>query len=251
MSTVFLSPDLLVVAAGGSYVLGYLLINQVALRWTLFAGSIFYIGYYATAADAPLWSAIWLTVLMTLANLAGLGALYWHRSSWAVPRASRALYREFAKMPPGDFRKLMRLAQRRTLDQDLQVSAEGQPIEHLYYIASGSAEVKKKGHVFQLPAHVFVGEVAFLQATNSAATTTLRSGSEILEWQFSDLRRASVRSPSFGGALDLLISRDLANKMSVAVAPDTLTDRPNEPWRRWPEQEHEDVSDFEECLHTV
>ncbi len=84
----------------------------------------------------------------------------------------------------------------------------------------GSARVEKFGQCFDLPSQIFVGEVAYLLNRNSAATTILRAGSEVIEWDFVKLRAGSQKKTRFRLALEALISRDLAQKVSLAVAPD-------------------------------
>ncbi|WP_375281733.1 hypothetical protein [Pseudooctadecabacter sp.] len=57
MDTIF-TPGVLIICAGGAFTLGYLIINQMALRGLMLIGSAFYVAYYATAAATPLWGAI-------------------------------------------------------------------------------------------------------------------------------------------------------------------------------------------------
>ena len=135
----------------------------------------------------------------------------------------RDLYSEFSNLPPGDFRVLMLAAKRYTLDSDMRVSDEGQPIRKLYYIISGGAEVTKQGAQFVLPPRVLVGEVAFLRKSPSAATTRIAAGSEVLEWDVPQLEARSVKSSRFQLALQAMISGDLVDKVALTVAPQGYT----------------------------
>jgi len=221
-----LSPQILVYAAGACYVLGFLIINQVTLRLLVLLGTGFYLMYYATVAEQPLWEAIYISVLIGLSNMIGLVSLFARGSKYAVPRAHKDIYSHFPAMAPGDFRTLMRLGQRRTADADVPLTAEGVPLGKLFYVISGSTDVVKSGDHFKVPAGTFVGEVAYLKDQRAFATTTLMQGSHYLEWDTSDLRAASARSSRFKLALDSVLSMDLATKVSMSVAPQGAQWRP-------------------------
>lgn len=213
------SPEIIVMLAGGAHVIGYLIINQVALRLLLLLGTVFYLWYYAVAAASPLWEAIYLSTLMGLANLTGLLGLYLRRSRLAIPSAHRDIYACFDGLPPGDFRTLMKHANRRVAFKREKITTEAKPLQYLTYVISGGVDVDKAGDQFQMPAGIFVGEVAFLQQKNSAASTWVMAGSEILQWDVTVLRGQLERRARFRLALESVIYKDLAAKVSAAVAP--------------------------------
>ncbi|WP_306116664.1 MULTISPECIES: cyclic nucleotide-binding domain-containing protein [unclassified Roseovarius] len=219
-----LTPEVLVLLAGGTFVLGYLTINQVWLRIFVLAGTVLYIWYYATVADAPLWEAIYTSLAMGAANLFGLMSLYAQRSRMIVPAQHRDIYPQFGNLTPGDFRSLVRCADRFVTDTEIELATEGGETEHLYFLINGSARVQKLGAEFRLPSGTFVGEVAYLTGRRSAATTVLAEGSEVLRWRYSDLYRRSAKSSRFKLALEAMIAGDLATKVSFAVAPPNLSD---------------------------
>lgn len=219
-----LTPEVLVLLAGGTFVMGYLTINQVMLRVFVLAGTVLYIWYYATVAEAPLWEAIYTSLAMGAANLFGLLSLYLQRSRMIVPAQHRDIYPQFGNLTPGDFRALVRRADRFTTDTDIELASEGGTTEHLYFLIKGTARVCKLGADFTLPSGTFVGEVAYLTGRKSAATTVLSEGSEVLRWSYADLYRRSAKSSRFKLALEAMIAGDLANKVSFAVAPPNLSD---------------------------
>lgn len=215
--------DILVLGAGLSFVLAFLIINQTMLRIILLIGTVLYIWYYAVVADAPLWMAIWVSVANLIANIIGLSVLLGAKSRVALPSRFSDIYDRcpiFQDLPPGDFRVLMKSARRYKAEADITLTKEHQRGEKLFFIVDGSARVEKMGQGFDLPAQVFVGEVAYLLNRNSAATTVLRAGSEVIEWDFVTLRAGSRKKTRFRLALEALLSQDLAWKVSVAVAPD-------------------------------
>ncbi len=201
------------------------MINQVRLRLLIITGTFFYIAYYATAADQPLWSAIYLSSAQGTANVIGLCLLLAGNSRLVIPRDFSDIYPRFKHLPPGDFRKMMRLGKRYIAGADETLGEEGAPVDRLVYIVNGSAHVRKRGEDFKIPSGIFIGEVAYLLGQGSAATTTLDKGSEIISWSKADLDAASVRSPRFKLALEAAISRDMARKVALAVAPGDMRAR--------------------------
>lgn len=218
-------PEWIVLAAGITYALGYLIINQVLLRIMILIGTGLYTWYYWVVADTPLWEAVLTSIAIGLTNVIGLTALGWRMSPFAIPSEHRDLYAQFDTLPPGDFRDLVRRARRRQVDTETAITKEGAALDHLYYIISGNVRVEKRGESFVLPAQVFVGEVAYLTHAPSAATTWLGPGAEILEWDVTDLRIRAARKSRFKLALEAMISSDLARKVAFAVAPQ------RGPWR--------------------
>jgi len=122
-------------------------------------------------------------------------------------------------LSPGDFRLVMKHANRAILDTDQTVTTEGDPVKCLYFILSGNAKVRKRGAQFALPDGVFVGEVAYLLQRPSVATTTIAAGAEVLRWDVDDMRQNIARNPRFKLAIDAMLSYDLARKVGEAVAP--------------------------------
>jgi len=210
--------DWIVLAGGGAFILGYLIINQIILRWMVNLGTLLYIWHSSVAIEEP-WAAITSSVLMGLANCAGLAKLYYIKSKHAVPKKHADIYPIFSTLPPGDFRALMKFAQRFETEHDEIITKEGVENTHLYYVLSGKMSAEKKAQSFELPARIFVGEVAYMTNNPASATTRLAKGSEVLRWNINELRKNSEKNDRFRLALDALISSDLARKVATAVAP--------------------------------
>jgi CRP-like cAMP-binding protein len=207
----------LVYLAGAFYVAGMAITNQIILRLFVLMGTGIYLIYYSTISESPLWPAIYVSMMIGLANIGGITALLARRSRWAIPRAHADIYFDFPDLPPGDFRALMALARRYTVEKDKQVTTEGQAGEKLYFVLTGSTLVRKGEQAFVLPPKLFLGEVAFLTGVPSSASAWIEEGSEILEWRFDDLRRKCLRNPRFKLALEAAISIDLADKVARSM----------------------------------
>jgi hypothetical protein len=212
------SAETLVLLAGLTYVLGYLTINQVILRLLILLGTGFYIWYYAIAADEPLWTAIWTSLAIGASTLFGLIALLGRNTRFMIPAEHKDIYPKFYQMVPGDFRSLMKLSKRYRVDKEEKITTEGQNVDRLFFVISGGMKAEKQNITFDLPAGIFVGEIAFMTGHTSSATTVLNSGSEVLEWDIETLRKKSWRSSRFRLALEAVISRDLAAKVAQAIA---------------------------------
>lgn len=213
--------DFLVLLAGGMFVLGYLIINQMVLRVMLLLGTFLYIWYYAVLDATPLWPAIWASMATGLANLIGLFSLMARNSKWAIPTAYRDIYDQFDILPPGDFRKLMLAAKRVKREAGYRLTDEGAPVDTLYYIVDGDVAVEKFGERFLIPKGVFIGEVAYLTGNLASAKTSLESDSDVLEWDVAMLKQIATRDPKFRLAMDAMISMDLAGKIARAGSPGT------------------------------
>ncbi|NDW53452.1 cyclic nucleotide-binding domain-containing protein [Aliiroseovarius sp. PrR006] len=214
-----MSSDILVFAAAATFVLGYLIINQAALRIMLLIGTGLYIWYYAVVNDTPLWPAIWASGATGLANLIGLSNLFIRRSKWIIPRRDVDIYPSFSALPPGDFRKLMLLARREKHAKDSVLTTVGAAVPDLYYVISGLVDVQKKDGSFTMHRGNFVGEVAFLTNEKASATVVMAEEGELLSWDANQLRARAERDARFRLALDAMISLDLARKVAQAGAP--------------------------------
>ncbi|KNG94990.1 cyclic nucleotide-binding domain-containing protein [Pseudaestuariivita atlantica] len=214
--------ELLVYLAGLSFVLGYVIINQVVLRLWVTVGTVLYILYYATAADQPLWGAIYMSLAMGAANLFGLFSLLWQRSKYAVPRAHQDLYRtHFSHVPPGDFRAIMARGKRYVTDTQEAIATLGVPAPRVVFLVSGHAVVDKEGERFNMPEGWFFGEVSYVLDQPAAASATVPEGTELVSWDRADLD-ALRQKPRLRLAFEAAVSRDVARKVSVAVAPRRL-----------------------------
>jgi hypothetical protein len=227
------SPQTLVWTTGACFVAGYLVINQIVLRALLFLGSLLYLWYYFVAAEEPLWDAISMSLLMIAANILGYFGLWLQHQVWIVPRRHRDIYPRFSSLPPGDFRNLVRKAERVHLSEKQRLTVEGGEQHRLFYVVRGVLDVEKQGERFSMPAGVFVGEVAYVNQTVASATTWVDAGAELLVWKMSDLRAMSSRSSRFKLALEAMLTKDLARKVAFSVAP-RATQTPEASWRCGP-----------------
>jgi hypothetical protein len=223
---IFWAPETLVYVAGAFYVLGLLILNQIMLRIMVLAGTAFYLIYYFTVSDQPLWEAIYISLMIGLANITGLIGLLARQSRLALPRAHKDIFHHFSGLPPGDFRTLMRAATRTKTVHEMALTIEDTHLDKLHYVIDGHTVVTKMGDRFTVPGQTFVGEVAYLTGAPASASTSLAAGSEFLTWSTADLQHICARSVRFQMAVEAVLSRDMANKVARSVAPYTALWRP-------------------------
>jgi len=217
-----LAPQNLVYLAGVFYAAGMAITNQIVLRIFVLVGTSVYLVYYWTISESPLWEAIYVSMMIGLTNLYGLTSLVARRSRLAIPRAHADIYEDFPDLPPGDFRALMKLAKRTTLEADKQLTSEGEAGTKLYYILRGDTLLRKGEQAFVLPPKMFLGEIAFLINVPSSASAWLETGSELLEWDVNELKRKCARSARFRLALEAAISMDLAQKVAISMGKNAV-----------------------------
>ena len=219
---------MLVYAAGAFYVLGLLITQQVILRLMVLTGTCFYLLYYSSVAEEPLWETMYISLMIGLANIIDLASLLTGRSKLAIPRKHADIYPYFASLPPGAFRTLMRNVERAIVTTDTALTVEGQPLQNLYFVVSGSAYMKKADGSFERLGGIFVGEVAYLTDMTASATTTLAAGSELLTWNSDKLRATAEASTPFMLALGSVLSLDMARKVSDSIGPNAALNLPAE-----------------------
>ena len=207
-------PSLLVHAAALFYVLGLMTRDQLRLRAFILAGSGFYALYYYFAVDAPLWDALFWSVLMAVVNITVMIRIVMDRTTLAMPAEQRDLYRRLDLLAPGEFRRLMRLSTWHTADGEHTLTREGTVPDALHYVTQGTIEIEKRGRRFSVPPQTFLGEIAFLLDQPASATTRVEKGGRYVSWKNEDLRQLERRHPALRSALERLVNRDLARKVA-------------------------------------
>ena len=218
-------PDSLVIGAGACYVLGLLFKNQIILRALILLGTGLYIGYYYIAADEPLWGAIYTSVLIGIANIIGFINLLISQSPRFINTGQMDLYTMLGGMEPGNFRKLMKIGNRRILSDDEQLTVQAKVPDRLFYVLSGEVIIDKDGDRFNAGPRVFVGEISMILGTAASASVSLRKGAEIMEWDRNALFKAMAAKDSFRVAVEAIIGKDMAQK----VADSSITTRKIKP----------------------
>lgn len=200
------------------YVLGLLARRETWLRINLLFGTGFYILYYYNVTDSPLWDAIMASLVIGAANLWSITRLMLDRSTIGMTAERRALYQRFPTLSPGQFRRMMRIAQTRRTTTDVVICEHGKVPEGLYFLISGDAVLRRDNRETVLLAGQFVGEISFMRGPAAPATATaiLKTGAEYVVWDRATLGAMMHRSASFANALGALFNRDLSDKLATS-----------------------------------
>ena len=209
-------PDIYVRIAIALYVLGLLLRDQLKLRLALLAGGAFYILYYLSVGDAPMWDAALGSALMLCANLYGLCSLLLSRLSFSLTPEERAALGVLGPVEPGLLRGLMRQGRRQVLEEPLIATRQGARPDRLWWVIEGAPRIEKDGAVFTGAPQSFVGEASWMLGGPASATVTLPAGTHCISWDRKALARRLRRRPRQAEAMHAMIGMDMARKVAAS-----------------------------------
>ena len=212
-------PELLIYLGAGLLLIGYAIRDELKLRLLIAVSSFVYIAYYF--AVGPLWGAIVTSLLMIAVNFWVLGQIILERTTLRMSNDEKALFEAFETLTPGQFRRALKCADWITVraPESERLTEENSPSSKLYYIFEGDAVVEKEGRRFELPAGTFVGEISFVLNSKASATVVAPPGVRYVAWDWEHLRKLSKKHPNLGNALNMRLTRDLAEKLTTSYRP--------------------------------
>ena len=198
------------------YVLGLLARNEMLLRVLLLIGTICYITYYYFISDTPLWDAIWASSVIGLTNILMIMVILRERSTIGMSPEMLDLYRAFPTLNPGQFRKIMMLADWITADTETQICTQGIKPAYLCLVSSGEMILSRDGRDVPIGAGNFIGEISFLLDGPATASVIAPKGVEYVRWDRNALKAKVDKSMRLSNALGALFNKDIAQKLSVS-----------------------------------
>ena len=208
------SRDNIVHIAALFYLAGFLFRNQLLLRGLIIAGDLIYIAYFFFAPATPLWGAIFWSALFIAVNIWMIGLIVVEQRHFTLTGRERKLFDVLHDLTPGQFRQLLRLAGQGEAQAPMVITAEGQPLDRLYFVLSGRIDIEKTGRRAVMNGETFIGEIAFLLDRSATATVTLDQGCYYFVWTSEDLKKAMAAKPALGSALTAAMNRSLAMKVA-------------------------------------
>jgi Cyclic nucleotide-binding domain len=199
------------------YLVCFLFRDQLWLRIFAVLGDLVYTGFYFTAADVPLWSAIVYSMLNMTINMVMIALIVQDRRMLPLDDNDLRLYQSFNGMSPGDFRRLRKIGKWQTAEGDQILAMEGQSLSELFYVVDGALHMTKGKRQIKVEPGLFIGEIAYLKNTPASATVVAKSGTSYIRWQHRDLKDISVRHDSLNQSLSNLLSADLAMKVAKSA----------------------------------
>lgn len=195
--------------------LGLLTRDELRLRLLLLLGTAFYIAYYLTVGERPMWEAVFASALLALANIYALVLISLDRSTLWMKAEMRELFAYFPTFKPGQFRRIMRHAKWRTAEHDVVLCRQGEVPEGLYFFFDGTATLQRNGKQSKLTPRRFIGEMSFLRGPDhhANATVVLKAGSKFVVWDRVKLMRQTANHLTLNNAFNALFNRELLEKL--------------------------------------
>ena len=208
-----LSLDILVHIGAFLFLIAYLVRDQILLRGLIILGTVFYIVYYFFM-ETPLWSALLWNSSFVVINLIMIGVIYSDRASFVMSERERKLYQVFNTLSPGEFKKLLKIADWFDGSSEEQITTEGEVPARLYFIIDGEALIARDDKKFIVGPNVFIGELAYLVRKPATATVKLTDKVVGISWKTSSLIKLLASNPQMKIAFDGLLNQDLAAKLA-------------------------------------
>ena len=198
-------------------VAGFLSRDELLWRSLMFAASICYLIYYFNVSDTPLVDALIANGVLATVNLIMIGIVIKERSTFGMSDEHLALFRHFPLLNPGQFRRLVKVAERIEVAEPETIVSEGEVPDHLYFMLRGPVEIIKGATSVDIQPGIFIAEIAYLTGNAASATVRVKSGAVYLRWQTRDLQRLLARVRGLDAALIASFNADLAQKVAFSI----------------------------------
>jgi hypothetical protein len=205
---------LLVHAAAMVQIAGFLMRDQIRLRALVLTGNALYATYYFLHPATPLWDAMFWSCAMLVANLVMIVVVARDRRMHAADDDTLRVFGAFGAMEPGDFRRLMRVAETGVARAPVELTRLGVRPGRLHYVIAGELTIERPDRTIVRPeGALFIAEVGFLLGTPASATVILAPGGRYVSWDREALAGLMARRASVAQAVERALNRDMAEKI--------------------------------------
>ncbi len=196
------------------YCLAYLVTKMVWLRILTIVAALATFPYFYFQLE-PLWSALFWQSCFLLINLINLIVLYYNSLPLDMTENERRLQSlVFRNITPREIRKLLKVGEVYTVDENEKFLGQGQDNSDLYLLSKGSCKVfrddKEIGYIH--PGH-FIGEMSFVSNQPVSADVVAEQPIEFVKWKKEDLDRFFIRNASLKQYFYTLLGIDMADKL--------------------------------------
>lgn len=195
---------------------GFFLRDELLLRFLVSAGMAADIIFYALQ-NPSIWPSVIANAFLVGINAVLITIIIFERTKIGMSVENKTLFESFSTLNPGQFRRVLRRAQRYVLDEDTVLVREGADVGSLYFVQAESFDISKKGDVYPANGPAFVGEVAFLTGAPSSADVRVKAGTEIIALEIPRLRRLMRQNAGLANGMIALFGNDLAKKVANSV----------------------------------
>jgi hypothetical protein len=193
--------------------IGFAVRDELWLRVLVTTGLTCDAIFYAVRPE-PVLQSVLANVLLTSVNLVLIALILVERTTWGMSATDRETYSHFPTLTPGQFRRLRKIMQRSTTEEETELLREGQPVEALMLILSPRINIEKEGKTYPISGPTFVGEIALLTGNKSSASVSLPKGGTVIKLPLLRLRARMSRSPALSNAIVALFGQELARKVA-------------------------------------
>ena len=192
----------------------YLFRDQIKLRIFAAIGDALLVAYYYFGFEVPLWNPLVWSILNIAINVAMILIILRDAREHAMSDEELSLFRSLDTLTPGQFRKLVAIGEwhRALLPQTL--TEEGEELKQLHYVLDGNITIAKADRKFPVEPKKFIGELAYLRKRPATATVKVSADSHYISWSHEDLELLFRRNDDLRTAMQLLMGRDVAEKMA-------------------------------------
>ena len=205
---------------------GFLTRDELWLRLLVVAGSFIYIAYYFWYPAEPLWGAIFASGLLTAINCVLIVVIVRERTLLAMSQRDAALFKQFGRFSPGQFRRIMKLANWHPAGKAMRLTTQGEVPDRLFYVTGGSLSIEKGNGPVRREAETFIGEIAFLYGSPASATVETGPQAQVISWPATELRRLMRRHPNLENAMIATLSEDMARKVATSQPLERQAEKP-------------------------
>lgn len=161
------------------------------------------------------WNSVFLLI-----NLVQIVVLVLERRPVQLTDDEAKLYDlAFHPLRPRDFKKLVGLGTWEDKRDGDALARVGTALDRVVVVLRGHAIAMKNGDVVvEFGPGKFVGETAFFSGARPAADVTCDAPTRLMAWRLDVLKEFVRQNPDLGAAIHVAMGKDLAAKLSAAVA---------------------------------
>jgi hypothetical protein len=206
---------------------GFLIRDELLLR-TLVGGGLLCDVVFFLLQDPPIWSSASAGSVLVAINVVVCLIILAERTTLNMTRREKRLFEALGTMTPGQFRRLMRNADKNEATERVQLATEGAHLRHLFFVEGDTFYLEKEGQIATGQGPAFIGEIAFLRNTPASATVFVEPGTQYIGWPISQLTTSLDKSPPLRNAFMTAVARDLSIKVASSLPVQGCLDKASE-----------------------
>jgi hypothetical protein len=192
----------------------YFFRDQIKLRLFAVIGDAVLVAYYYFGLAEPLWSPLVWSILNVIINAVMIVIILRDNREHEMSDDELTLFRNLDSLTPGQFRKLVAKGDWHRAEETTVLTREGETLEELHYVVEGTITIERSNRSFPVEPKKFIGELAYLRKRPATATVTVSPGALYVSWEHEDLEILFRRNEDLRTSMQLLMGRDVAEKMA-------------------------------------